>query len=911
MKVFCKLGALVLCCLFFNVSTAQEVKLVGKVVDSLANPLAMASVIAKYKSDNKAVTFSITNDEGLFQLKLPKEEQFILEISFLGMQTLKQEFSTINSAKDVKRIFVLKEQPDNLDGVELVYEMPVTVKGDTIVYNADSFNRGDERKLKDVIKNIPGMDINGSGEIEVEGKVVQKVMVEGDDFFDGDSKLAAENIPADAVDKVEVLRNYNEVSQLKGLGNDQDNNAINIRLKEGKKKFWFGEVTASVGEGGEELRYLANPKLFYYSPKYSINILGNFNTIGDSPFTFQDYFNFTGGFRNLNAKGGTQFNISDSGLGFLLRPNNEASLVENDFVASNFSYKYSKNLNFSGFGIFSGNKTGFDSRTTRNYIATAETENVITDTDQENKLGLIKLSTVYKPNPNFQLDYDAFANISKQNETTRRLSQFSDLENNIDELRDNDPVTINQNLNAYYTLSETNIFAGQFQHQYKDEDPFYNSVLDVLPFDGILGTDNDQSVYNINQNRRIQTSKIDALVDYYRVLNKKSNLNFSTGVTYSHQSFNSSIFQLLDNGNRLDLIETPELEGDVFSLQNDVDYKFTDIFLGLRYKFVKGNFTATPGITLHNYNLVTEQQQESTSLNQWALLPELFAIYNFRRSESIRFNYRMTAEYTDINNYAEGVIFRNYNSLFRGNRDLENALANTYTLSYYNFNMFNYVNINANLNYTKRINGIKQDARIEAINQVSTPINISSNFPDETYSGFGSFSKRFKKYQLKTSARISYSNFNNVVNNNVLGSDSFTQNYEASVRTNFKEWPNLEVGYNYIRNRYDNGNTTSTFITDRPFANLTYQFFNGFEFEADWSYYNYKDVADTVRNEYSFLSSSLRYQKENSKWEYAINVSNILDVQNINNDSFNQNFNTTSEFIVLPRIIMATVRYEF
>jgi hypothetical protein len=914
LKIFswksCFFIGFIFCC-SLNSIKAQQVKLVGKVMDSLNKPLPMASVIAKQKADNKAVTFSITNDEGLFQLKLPEGDTFILEISYLGMQTLNKEISTADRGDVIKEVFVLKPQQDNLKDVELIYEMPVTIKGDTIVYDADAFNRGDERKLKDVIKNIPGMDINDSGEIEVEGKVVQKVMVEGDDFFDGDSKLAAENIPADAVDKVEVLRNYNEVSQLKGLGNDQDNNAINIRLKEGKKKFWFGEATASVGEGGDEFRYLANPKLFYYSPDYSINVLANFNNIGESPLSFRDYFNFTGGFRNLNAKSGTQFNISDSGLGFLLKPNNEASLVENDFVASNFSYKYNEKLNFSGFGIYSGNRTGFDSRTTRNYIATAETENVITDTDQENNLGLIKLSTVYKPNSNFQLDYDALVNISKQNENSIRVSQFSDVENNIDELRDNDPVTINQNLNAYYTLSEKNIFAAQFQHLFKDEDPFYNAVLDVLPFAGILGTDNEQSVYNINQDRRIKTNKFDALVDYYRVLTKKSNLNFSTGVTYSHQSFNSGIFQLLDNGNRLDLNETPELDGDVFSLQNQVDYRFTDVFFGLRYRFVKGNFEATPGVSLHYYHLVTDQQQNTTSLNEWALLPELFAIYNFRRTESLRFNYRMTAEYTDVNNYAEGFIFNNYNSLFRGNRDLENALANSYTLSYFNFNMFNYITINANLNYTKRINGIKQNALIQNINQVTTPLNISSNFPDETYSGFGSFSKRFKKFQLSTSARISYSNFNNVVNNEVLGSESFTQNYEASIRTSLKEWPNLEVGYNYIRNRYDNGNTTSTFITDRPFANLTYQFLNGFEFEADWSYYNYKDVADTVRNEYSFLSSSLRYQKENSKWEYAIDVTNILGVESINNDSFNQNFNTTNEFFVLPRIIMATLRYSF
>ena len=125
---------------------------------------------------------------------------------------------------------------NQLDEVEVTYEMPISVKGDTIVYDTDSFVTGTEKKLKDVLANLPGVEINDDGQIEVEGKKVTKVMVEGKDFFDGDSKLAADNIPANALDKIEVLRNFNEVTQMKGLTNDTDNVALNIKLKKGKKR---------------------------------------------------------------------------------------------------------------------------------------------------------------------------------------------------------------------------------------------------------------------------------------------------------------------------------------------------------------------------------------------------------------------------------------------------------------------------------------------------------------------------------------------------------------------------------------------------------------------------------------------------------------------------------------------------
>ncbi len=88
--------------------------------------------------------------------------------------------------------------------------MPVLIRGDTLIYDADSFKNGSERKLEDIIDKLPGVEINASGQIEVEGKVVNKLMVNGKDFFDGDTKIATKNIPSSTVDKIQVLKNYGE-----------------------------------------------------------------------------------------------------------------------------------------------------------------------------------------------------------------------------------------------------------------------------------------------------------------------------------------------------------------------------------------------------------------------------------------------------------------------------------------------------------------------------------------------------------------------------------------------------------------------------------------------------------------------------------------------------------------------------
>src|SRR5690606_7664634 len=98
---------------------------------------------------------------------------------------------------------------------------------------------------------------------------------------------------------------------------------------------------------------------------------------------------------------------------------------------------------------------------------------------------------------------------------------------------------------------------GQIQHLWQDEDPFYNAVLDFLPFSGILNANEDQSNFDINQEKRVKTSKLDAKIDHYYIINNKSNLNFTLGTTQSRQRFNSAIFQILDNGSTLNFDESP------------------------------------------------------------------------------------------------------------------------------------------------------------------------------------------------------------------------------------------------------------------------------------------------------------------------------------------------------------------
>lgn len=889
---------------------SQNIRFEGVIQDTNKAPLEMANIMAMNQGTKAMDAYAITNDKGKFALNLKANSTYTIKMSYLGMQN--KEITVTTESQNITQNITMESGGIELEGVEIVREMPVSIKGDTIVYNADSFKSGTERKLEDLLKKLPGVEVNADGEVEVEGKKVSKLMVEGKDFFDGDTKLGVKNIPADAVDKVQVLRNYNENSILKGVENNQESVAMNIKLKEGKKNFWFGDVTAGIGVGHEEERYNVNPKLFYYNPKYSINLITNFNNIGELPLTFQDYFKFTGGFKNMMAKGGSTFNVSSNDLGISLLRNNRAKEIETNFGATNFSYSPSKAWTLSGFAILSSSKTELETTSKTDYLvpnssAVATTENRTEATNQKNDLGLFKLSSSYKPNVNFQLDYDILSKLSKQDELSdlfrETVTNSGTTNENIGTNKNQTPVSFNQNLGMYYTLDEKNVFAFEAQHLYQDEDPFYNANLQSQPFN-LAGYISGQNRNDINQKRFVKTNKVDSKLDYYYMLTPKSNINITLGNTYSFQSFDSEIYQILDNGNINDLNDVTNT--------NNVNYTFNDAFLGFHYKMLSGKFTVTPGLSLHSYTMNNDQLGSKYKQSFERVLPDLYVLYQIKKAETLTYNFSLGNNFTDINKLAEGYVLNSYNSLSNGRRTLENSISQTHALRYFKYNMFNFENIFAAATYSRTVDAVKSRFRFDGVNQTSSPIN--SDFADETFMAMGNYGRSFlKNYKASASVNLNWSKFNNIqfdqaTNTDIaISNESFTQSYTLKASTNYKDLPNIELGYNFVINEYQ-GNT---FYTDKPFARLDYFFLKSFSFVSEYEFYHYYNNDKTTENEYDFLSANLIYQKtKDSHWEYKISGTNLLNTTSLNDDSFNQNIVRTSQYRVQPRYILFSLKYN-
>ncbi|MFI1771956.1 carboxypeptidase regulatory-like domain-containing protein [Thalassobellus citreus] len=887
--------------------TFAQIKVEGVVKDSIGAPLELANVIAINQETQKLDSYGITNSDGRYKLSLEKNTSYKLQVSYIGMKTGQEDIKTLDA--DMIQNFTL--QNDNtLDAVELVYEMPVTIKGDTIVYNADSFNKGTERKLGDVLKNLPGVEVNDDGQIEVEGKTVGKVMVDGKDFFDGDSKLAVENIPANAVDKVQVLKNFAEVGQLSGVTNNQDNIAINIKLKEGKKNFWFGNVTAGGGSSDKNELYLLQPKLFYYSPEYSINVITDLNNLGEVAFSRRDYFNFTGGFRNPSRSSGTNINLGSNNLGFLTAQNNRAKDINTKFGAANFSWSPNKALDLSGFAIFSNSKTELQENRDVQYTdegLSIPDESTESNTIQRSDLGMVKLSAKYKPNANNQLDYDVLGRVSKESQDQ---GFFSTVNGSIAQLENSSPYSINQNLNYYYTLNDKNIFALEVQHLLQDEDPFYNAVLEdkdnYEETANDLGLDGAQIGYNIAQEKRVKSNQVDAKLDYWNILNNKSDINFTVGTILSSQQFDSDIFQFLDNDSRFN--PTPTINEGLDT--NDIKYNFSDIYLAAHYRLKSGIFTFTPGVSAHAYSTNNSQQSTKTTDNFFRLLPDFNMRMQLKKSEQVTLNYRMQTQFTDVSKFASGLVLNSYSALFSGSPELENALSHNINLSYYSFNMFNYTNVFARLSYNKSIDNIRNTSVFEpgSVVRVSSPFN--SAFADESASANARFQRTFGELRASVRGNLNYSKFNQFVQNVQSVSESFSQTYRTELRTNFKTAPNIELGYRYSIQDNNQGNSNTKFYTKSPSVEFDALIFKSFTLKSDYSYNNFSDEDKTI-NSYEFLNASLAYKKDkDAKLEYEIKATNLFNTKAQNNTNTSAISVSATEYFIQPLFVSFRLRYE-
>ncbi|MEE9350275.1 MAG: carboxypeptidase-like regulatory domain-containing protein, partial [Flavobacteriaceae bacterium] len=876
---------------FFSVQ-AQNIQVTGIVRDSINQPLVYANVFAVPKAKEINITYAVTDEDGKYNLKLKKGKSYEVTTSFMGFINEKVIF---NFTKDTIYNFTLKENPNQLDEIELSYTIPIVVKQDTTTYNADSFITGNERKLKDLLKKLPGIEVDRKGNVLANGKKVTKLLVENKPFFGGNTKLGVNNIPADAIDKVQVLENYNEVAMLKGL-QDDDKVALNIKLKEDKKKFIFGDLEAGVGV---KKRYLVHPKLFYYSPKTSANFIGDFNNHGEKSFTFKDYLDFEGGISKMLSDASGYFKLYNSDFAKYLN-NQNFTAQKQLFGAFSLHQAISNSSDFSFYSISSKSKTNTQSNNSNFYLVDTPFLEARTNTNNiDNFFTIGKITLDYDPNKKTDYAFTSFVKLTHSNSDGKINTNNPTNTINLITKANIDAITLKQNISLNKNASKKHTLTFDGNYSFVKDTPNLQWTTNQEILQGLIPLQTEP-IYNILQSKKKEAHNVSFIAKDYWVVSRFHHIYTSFGVNAKASAFFSEDVQHLANGNINDFSTS--------GFGNDFTYNFLDTYLGLEYKFKIGNTTFKPALFYHNYNWSTQQFTDKNTFSKNLFLPQFTTKVNFRNSEKLNFKYKLNASFLNTKMLANNYILSSFNRVYRGNSLLRNNLYHTAYLSYYKNNLFKGYNFHIGANLNKKVKSIKTVTQISGINQFSTQILF--NEPETNWSLNTSFSKRINKIRYKT--KVSYNNSVYYQLLNTIQSQNKSEVYyiEPSIKSYFKKLPNLEVGYRKGFRKY-NTSTTTKYENEKLYAYLDYDFLTDFIFEADFSYdLNENVTTNQVNSSYINANASLFYQTEKSPFGFEIQASNLFNARFKETNSISDFIISDSKTFLMPRFVMFKVVYK-
>jgi len=296
-------------CLFAQTNTIK-----GTLVDTTGQVLGGATVSILQKRDSSLISYALSDSKGSFEIKGLAYGEYLIFISFTGYEVYKGIFS-LSANRRLSDIGLIMLWPEykTMPGITIT-ESPVRMSGDTISFKANAFNSKPDATVEDVLKKIPGVQVQKDGTVKASGEQVQKIYVDGKEFFGNDPKIATKNLTADMVDQIQVFDDMSEQARFSKIDDGSRTKSINIKLKKDKRKGDFGRATAGIGT---DSRYEGNFSFNHFREDQRISLVGSANNTNKLNYSSNDISSsqssgtqFSGGANNLSMPSGSQGGIN-------------------------------------------------------------------------------------------------------------------------------------------------------------------------------------------------------------------------------------------------------------------------------------------------------------------------------------------------------------------------------------------------------------------------------------------------------------------------------------------------------------------------------------------------------------------------------------------------------------------------
>ncbi len=757
MKVFPFLIAVLLCS--FQKTAAQKGSVKGIVFDTtLQKPVANATITLLLQKDSSLVSFSMTGNTGQFTLSNLSNGEYRLLITHTSYHNSNKKFSITDNNKEINiSNIILTDKTKTLDEVVVTNEAPpVTLIGDTIQYHAGAFKTKPNASVEDLLKKMPGMKVEKDGTVKAQGEKVKKVLVDGKEFFGNDPKIATKNLPADAVDKVQVYDKLSEQAMLTGFDDGNSEKTINLKLKKDKKKGMFGKAMAGAGTEG---RYEGRFNINSFKGARQMSVIGMANNANAEGFSIMDALNFSGAMSQLKGMGGdVSLSISDDDpLAGMLGGNNSGI---NTILGTGVNYNN-----------IIGNKTDFRSNYFFNrfnpYRETHLQKQYFTPSNLYKENGYVdNLVTSHRLNINADIQLDSFNSIklnssfNQQHSNNKSLIDYNTFTN--DNLL-NDGYSNNKTNNSGYNMNAGLLYRKKFHRRGRTfsinlqgntgNSDGGGSLASLTRFYNSNG--NLQSSDTINQNNSTASTMngYSARVVYTESIFRKSLLEFSVANAYNKSSASKETFDFNTLNGKFDL------PNDI--LTNDFTSEYKTIAGGLRLRKQARKFNYAAGLSVQQATLegtthtnINKNPIKKTFSN---LLPNARFQYQFSKFKTITFNYATNTTQPDITQLQPVPDNSNRLSVKLGNPSLNQEYSHNFRLNANFTNPFKNRQLFVWLNFQTTQNKIVNSNRINAAGIDSAmPVNANGVYNLNSNVSY-SFPVRFLKGTLEVYSNSNYS----------------------------------------------------------------------------------------------------------------------------------------------------------
>lgn len=733
---------------------AQSYSIKGKLVDTTNAPLSFATVFLLNPSDSTMLTFSRANDDGAFEFKNVRKSDVVFQATYVGFLPLKKTISHQASKGDLDLGIVQMKPIDNelYEVVIRTARAPMAFKGDTVEYDASKFKVPPGSSVEDLLKRLPGFQVDSDGNIKAQGENITKVLVGGKRFFGNDPKAATKNLPSEAISKVQVFNDVSDQQKLTGVADGSREKTLNLELKDEYKKGAFGKFTAGAGT---EDRLMGKGNYNKFDDKNQLSVVGFGNNINQTGLSGEDYEDFKGSqsynwgnnvdFGFSTGGGGVIFSDGDSGDGLSIPTSwgPGAGLSKNFAAGVNYNYDTKKNKISSNY-FYNNTSQTLEQSYLRDVLLNNTQYSTTGANYNKNKTGNHRGSIRFEKELDSLRSLIVYANgrIADRDQLSRSNQLFFNKTN--EQFRSQDPFS--SSVGNTYNLETSAVFRNKFKKNGRvflisgnytlnnnDNEGRQESNVREYPVTGesfpITSSLNlNQNVLGFTNTRVLKTSAM-----YAEPIGKKLTWETFLNLRTTRYDIDRDVFALGDPGASRTFVDSLSRY-----FTNDINYSRLGTSLKLNHKgfFLMAGVAAQKiGISGDLYGDQGGKFIESLNRKFPSVLPTFSLRYKINNSSFMGGNYSMSEDAPTLRNLQPYIDNANPMNLVYGNVNLGTSKSHNFGANFNTYNPVSFINVYTGVNYSLYRDRIVYKQTIDQfLIKYSTPENIKDG--GNTFSGY-------------------------------------------------------------------------------------------------------------------------------------------------------------------------------